>query len=188
MLLLLSCIVCIVHLPASPPYPPPPPCILTHSDVLSFLTLCLHLPPSPSFVPKTTLPPLQNCVRAGCDAETACGLDMENGSESLDLTYEVEIKALLEAPVSSATAAAAAALTSSGAGVWDPDSEFGTAVALWLRVDPEGVVVSEGVHGIFLEGICMHSWDGDWGMARRGEVKGWGLQTCAMGGCMEGEG
>lgn len=72
---------------------------------------------------------LQSCINAGCDEQEVCGLDIEGG-ESLGVEYQVEVKALLEAPASSAT------------GDGDANEEFQTAVALWLEVDPEEVSVS----------------------------------------------
>ncbi|CAN0251387.1 unnamed protein product, partial [Ectocarpus sp. 12 AP-2014] len=76
----------------------------------------------------------QGCVRAGCAPEALCGVDIEGGGDGLDVEYHVEVKALLEAPVTT--------LTSSAAGVGNPDEEFELAVALWLGVDQGDVAVT----------------------------------------------
>ncbi|CAM9999001.1 unnamed protein product, partial [Ectocarpus sp. 8 AP-2014] len=76
----------------------------------------------------------QGCVRAGCAPEALCDLDIEGGGDGLDVEYHVEVRALLEAPVT--------ALTSSAAGVGDPEEEFELAVALWLGVDQGDVAVT----------------------------------------------
>ncbi|CBN79342.1 conserved unknown protein [Ectocarpus siliculosus] len=75
----------------------------------------------------------QGCVRAGCAPEALCDLDIEGGGDGLDVEYHVEVRALLEAPVTT--------LTSSAAGVGNPEEEFELAVALWLGVDQGDVAV-----------------------------------------------
>ena len=82
------------------------------------------------------------CVRAECDAELVCGV--EDAEQSVGVDSYLELKALLSGEAGD------------GGGVGDGQEEFEDAVASWLEVDRDMVLVrgSGGEGRVLRDVVC----------------------------------